>query len=268
MSESNYDDRQRGRISELMKSMVVRGLFDAGVVGGKRAASYLRQLGMPEEKIAYRYDVIDNNYFAAGASESISQSMTASGLPHFLFVGRLAPEKNLPLLLKAHEEYLRAGNTWPLVIVGSGPLEATLREQAHEQIRNSTVIFAGHKSVHELPAFYARAECLVLPSTSEPWGLVVNEAMASGLPVIVSSKCGCADDLVIDGTNGLLVNPLDISDLSSKLEQMSNISRRDRLAMGEKSREIISEYSPEKWAEEVTRLVSAIGEDNAALRLA
>jgi 1,2-diacylglycerol 3-alpha-glucosyltransferase len=258
MSESNYDDHQRDRFSEHIKGVMVRSLYDAGIVGGKRAASYLMRLGIPSEKIAYRYDVIDNEYFEARSTQGASAANIPSSLPYFLFVGRLAPEKNLLTLMEAHERYLSAGNTWALVIVGSGPMEEQLREEGRKRIGGGTLIFTGHKSVHEIADLYASAKCLVLPSTSEPWGLVVNEAMASGLPIIVSSKCGCADDLVADGSNGFQFDPCDVADLCSKMERISLLSEQDRLVMGDHSRKIIADYSPERWADEVARIVEVV----------
>jgi 1,2-diacylglycerol 3-alpha-glucosyltransferase len=260
MSESNYGDHPRGVLPELLKRSLVSLLFQGGAVGGKRAAAYLRQLGIPEDKIAGAYDVVDNDYFASEAERCRAEACGRP--PYFLFVGRLAQEKNIPTLLQAHARYLASGGEWDLVIVGDGPLRKQLQEQAKAQVQGGRVIFAGHKFIHALPDFYAFAGCFVLPSITEPWGLVVNEAMASGLPVIVSSRCGCSDDLVEDGLNGFIVDPHDASDLAAALERVAKLPTEERMRMAARSQAIVRRYSPERWAGEIRRLTSALRENH------
>lgn len=262
MSESNFDDHPRKTIGEGIKSVLVRILYNGGIVGGKRAALYLRQLGIEENKIAFGYDVVDNQYYATRAAQCRAEATAPLQSPYFLFVGRLAREKNVDTLLKAHEAYLNSGGTWPLMIVGDGPLEQALREQAKAHIQSGKIVFAGHKSVLELPLFYAFAGCFVLASLREPWGLVVNEAMASSLPVIVSSRCGCADDLVEDGANGYLIEPNDVQAIAGKLIQTTELTKAERMKMGKRSLEIIDHYSPERWANEVMRITTILGGDD------
>jgi 1,2-diacylglycerol 3-alpha-glucosyltransferase len=265
MSESNFDDRRRHFAAEAIKRALVTFLFDGGIVGGNRAASYLQLLGMPADRIARAYDVVDNAYFSSHAMEcrrEAGDSGCGASSPYFLFVGRLVPEKNVSKLLDAFGRYLDSGGTWRLVIVGDGPLNVALHEQAAAHIRNGAVVFAGHKNTSELPALYAFAGCFVLPSLSEPWGLVVNEAMASGLPVIVSSRCGCADDLVEDGSNGFLVDSSALS-IAEALARMSALNLEERLRMGERSQAIIANYSPERWLREVSRIVDDTEKDHS-----
>jgi glycosyltransferase involved in cell wall biosynthesis len=117
------------------------------------------------------------------------------------------------------------------------------------------VKFAGLKTSSETTPYYAFAKCFILPSTREPWGLVVNEAMASGLPVLVSERCGCAEDLVDPRRNGFLFNPTQDGDLTGRMMYMSTLDQSALDAMGRRSREIIAVYSPEQWASEVARIV-------------
>jgi glycosyltransferase involved in cell wall biosynthesis len=262
MSESNFDDHRRRRLAETLKRLILRLLFDGGVVGGKRAASYLERLGMPAERIGRAYDVVDNEYFASQAAQcrcEVQDCGEAKPSPYFLFVGRLAPEKNVSTLLDAFGQYRDSGGAWPLVIAGDGPLRGVLREQAEARGLTGNVVFAGHKRYDELPPLYASAGCFVLPSTREPWGLVVNEAMACGLPVIVSSRCGCADDLVEEGLNGFVVDPKSALEIAAAMARISNLSAEERGRMGERSRTIVAEYSPGRWASEVRRIVEAAG---------
>ena len=107
--------------------------------------------------------------------------------------------------------------------------------------------FTGLQNARNTADYYALAGCFVLPSAREPWGLVVNEAMASGLPVLVSVRCGCAEDLV--RANGLMFDPHAPDGLRRCLTIVGALAAGDLEAMGERSRRIIAHYSPGVWAE-------------------
>jgi 1,2-diacylglycerol 3-alpha-glucosyltransferase len=105
--------------------------------------------------------------------------------------------------------------------------------------------------------YYAFARCFVLPSTREPWGLVVNEAMAAGLPVVVSSRCGCAEDLVEPARNGFVFNPSATGDLAQCLRQMEDATPSELAQMGAHSLEIIGHYSPRAFGNQVALIAEA-----------
>ncbi len=109
------------------------------------------------------------------------------------------------------------------------------------------VLTPGYKQYDELPAYYGLASAFVMPSLSETWGLVVNEAMAAGLPVIVSDRCGCAPDLVREGRNGLLFDPRDADALAGAMGHLAH-GGADRASMGEASRAIIAGWGPGRFA--------------------
>lgn len=122
----------------------------------------------------------------------------------FLYVGRLAPEKNINCLLQAFQRLPH----YQLTLVGRGPEEASLRLKASPQ-----VTFVGHVVHSELAKWYTSHDVLILPSFSEPWGLVVEEALSYGLPVIVSSRVGCRWDWVQQYQTGVVFDPWDVSSL-------------------------------------------------------
>jgi glycosyltransferase involved in cell wall biosynthesis len=105
----------------------------------------------------------------------------------------------------------------------------------------------GFKQYPELPNYYGLASAFVLPSISETWGLVVNEAMASGLPVLVSDRCGCAPDLVRDGTNGFTFDPYSVEEIASAMLRVWKMEDGELKRMGAESSRIIAAWGPERF---------------------
>jgi glycosyltransferase involved in cell wall biosynthesis len=177
---------------------------------------------------------------------------------YFLFVGRLVREKGVLDLLSAYatldsETRQKVG----LVFVGEGKARHELEMQARS-ISPGVVRFAGFVHREQLAAYYALAEVLILPTHTDPWGLVVNEAMACGLPVVVSRVAGCTTDLVREHWNGVLVSAGDVPSLSSTMQSLA--SQPDLLAsMGAHSGEHIQQYSPEAWRAGLARAVESAG---------
>jgi glycosyltransferase involved in cell wall biosynthesis len=251
MTETTSADKPRRVLREFAKRIVVRR-FSVAVCGGKLHRDYLLSLGMPAYRIFMKYDVVDNEYFARGA-EQASEESSLPGLadprPFFLASSRFIPRKNFAGLLTAYAKYRKptaASGGWRLVLLGSGEEEELLQAKvAAETIPDVT--FAGFRQIDDLPSYYKRAGCFIHPALGEPWGLVVNEAMASGLPVIVSSAVGCVKDLVDDGRNGFVFDPRNPTALA---EAMETVSRDPELRqrMSERSKEIISHWTPYEFA--------------------
>lgn len=264
MTESTQHDHERTPWKEALKGRVMRLLFDSAIAGGQAHVRYLHALGFPRHRIARCYDVVDNDFFANAAAELRSSESGAgdSQPPYFLYVGRLSPEKNIRGLLDEYAAYRQAGGSWTLKIVGGGPQEQELRQRAQSSGWGESIFFEGLKSSRELPAYYSFAGAFVLPSTREPWGLVVNEAMASGLPVLVSDRCGCAEDLVKDHRNGFVFDPALSGALAERMSAIGDLPAEARRRFGRESQAIIANFSPRKWAGEVCQLDSA-GRNNS-----
>ncbi len=195
MTETTRDDHERVWWKEATKGRLIRTLFDAAIAGGNRHIAYLQELGFPASRIGCYYDVVDNDFFRRGAARSRRTETPAQfQLPdrYFLYVGRLAAEKNLEALIRSFAAARARGSQSSLVLVGDGPLRRRLEGQVQAAGLESWVLFTGLKSTAEILPYYAFASAFVLPSRQEPWGLVVNEALAAGLPVIVSNRCGTA----------------------------------------------------------------------------
>jgi 1,2-diacylglycerol 3-alpha-glucosyltransferase len=245
MTESTATDHLRSGWKEWVKGTAMRLLFDWAVTGGTAHRAYLQQLGFPRERAVGFYDVVDNAFFAEGAAAARAQRASVpTTAPYFVYVGRLAPEKNVAGLVRSWIAYQARGGSWPLVLCGDGPERAALEATVMTAGLGEAVQFPGLLSAPALPQWYAGAGCFVLPSTREPWGLVTNEAMASGLPVLVSDRCGCTADLVRDGENGFCFDPADEDALCGLLHRMEQMPAEARAAMGRRSAEVIAAYSP------------------------
>ena len=254
MSESARRDEPRTWWKEMIKQRIV-DLYSAALVGGQRHVEYLVELGMPRDRIFIGYDVVDNGYFARRASElrtSNFEIRKKHGLPenYFLASARFIEKKNLPSLIKAYAEYrqMAEGNApWDLVLLGEGLLRETLDAQLSTLNLHGHVHLPGFKQYHELPVYYAFARAFVHASTTEQWGLVVNEAIASRLPVIVSNRCGCVPELVAD--NGFTFDPVNEDELAARLLEMASLSRDDLEHLGEASRRIAARFGPDRFGE-------------------
>jgi 1,2-diacylglycerol 3-alpha-glucosyltransferase len=258
MSESTAKDEPRLWWKEAIKRRVV-GLCSAAMVGGAPHRDYLRALGKNPDRIFVGYDVVDNDHFREGAeaARQCEQQIRARlALParYFLACSRFTPKKNLAGLLQGYALYRQAVGTaaWSLVIAGEGELQNELTALRDRLGLGDNVQFAGPKSYHELPTYYGLASAFVHASTTEQWGLVVNEAMASGLPVLVSERCGCVGDLVEPGVNGYLFDPSNPGALAEAMQKIA-ADGCDRRAMGRASENIIARWSPDQFAHNLAR---------------
>src|SRR5438093_8902836 len=264
MSESALQDEPRTWWKEMIKRRVV-GVYSAALVGGQRHVEYLVELGMPRDSIFTGYDVVDNAYFRRRAEEVRSQKSDVRkqyGLSenYFLASARFIEKKNLPTLIRAYAAYRQkseaSGNPpWDVVLLGDGPLREALNSQLSTLNLHAHVHLPGFKPYDELPIYYALANAFVHASTTEQWGLVVNEAIASGLPVIVSERCGCVPELVQD--NGSTFDPTNEHELAARLLEVAVLSREEREQLAQASYEIAANFAPERFGEGLERAVTA-----------
>lgn len=270
LSESQAIDRPRHWWKEALKRLRVR-LFDAALVGGPSHADYLVALGMPRERIAMGYNAIDNRSYAEAAEEARRSPDAFSRRPprpYFLSVCRFAPEKNLPALIEGYARYRRAvddSGAWDLVLCGGGPDGAEVDRAVQASGYGASIHRPGFLQADGLATWYAFASAFVLASLSEPWGLVVNEAAACGLPLLVSDRAGAAGTLVPDppGTTGLEFDPTDVSAIAEALTWMATRPEAERVAMGRGAASTVARWGPERFAE---GLLEAIELANSDLR--
>jgi 1,2-diacylglycerol 3-alpha-glucosyltransferase len=252
-SESNrFDSRNERPWVEWLKSYFLKRC-DQFVVPGKASFEYLRLLGAPPASILTAPNAVNNGWFATQAENArlhADEFRRKIKLPSrfILFVGRLVPGKGIFDLLAAYaklESHLR--REVGLVFAGDGASRMELTKQA-ASITPGAVFLPGFAQREDLAGLYALAEFLVLPTHSEPWGLVVNEAMACGLPIIVSDVAGCSADLVENGWNGYVVPCGDAEKLGAAIDSLVRQPEL-RQQMSLHSLERIRNYSPEACAD-------------------
>jgi glycosyltransferase involved in cell wall biosynthesis len=255
-SESNaLDARRNFPWVEAAKRRFIRSC-DGYVVPGASAAEYLKAFGVERERIFVASNAVDVERFSDGAEQARRDSGLRQrlGLPqrYLLYVGRFVRAKGVLDLLAAYAtlpEGIR--REVGLVLAGDGEEREELVRRSRK-ISPGEALFPGFLQRDELSAFYALAEALVFPTHSDPWGLVVNEAMACGLPVIVTDVAGCVAGLVRDGENGYVVGAGDAKALSHAMGRLLSTPDQQK-QMGQSSREISSRFTPQAWAEGLVR---------------
>lgn len=254
MSESQAIDRPRVWWKEAVKRQRVRR-FDAGLVGGPTHRDYLVDLGMPADRIAMGYNAVDHAAFADTAARlrRDPSAQPLQGRPYFLCVSRFVVEKNLLTLVDAFARYRQttsADSAWDLVLAGDGNEAGAIAFSAAANRLEPAIHRPGFLQLDRLAPWYAFAGGFVLPSISEPWGLVANEAAASGLPLLISQNCGCARTLVPDppGTTGWRFDPGNPARLADRLGELARLDPAARAAIGTRAQKVAAEWGPWRFA--------------------
>jgi glycosyltransferase involved in cell wall biosynthesis len=235
-----------GSLRQFVHGRFLRWLFkgiSAFLPVGSANREFYRRLGVPEERIFMMPYAVDNEFFRTRCAAATPQRGAkrrdlgvAVDAVLLLFVGRLAPEKGIRTLIEATGLLVARDDlkVQPhLVIAGDGPEAAQMKILA-DQLAPDCVTFIGFQNQTELPALYDACDVFVLPSVFEPWGLVVNEVMNAGKPVIVSDRVGAACDLVALGENGWVFPAGDVTALAAALQDAC-VSGERRVAMGAQS---------------------------------
>ena len=238
-TESTGDDWRSGRL-DAFKRLLLRAPR-AFLVPGSAARDYLVALGIDERRIFVAPNAVDQSVFSSATRTR------ADGRVRLVAVGRLAPEKGIDTLLEATHDL-----PVDVVLAGSGPEEPRLRELA-----GPNVTFLGNVSRDDLASVYADADVAVMPSRSEPWGMILNEASLAGLPLVSTTAAGAAWELIEDGVNGFRVPPDDPDALRGAIVRLVEDDAFRRSA-GARSREIAARFTPDAWADAVVAAVSAV----------
>ena len=207
MIDSKFDDMDRAVWRELLKTLLLSPYCGA-LAGSRRTIEYLRFLGFRRRLVIEGFDTLDVARIAARAPASRCDGPPVHPQRDFLVVARLIREKNLEFALRAFATWRQqAVHARALRILGAGPLEPQLRTLADELGVAKAVRFEGNATPDQVAQAMRNALALVFPSVQETFGFVVIEALALGLPVLISTKPGAADGLIDNGVNGWLVDP-------------------------------------------------------------
>ncbi|HEY9608521.1 glycosyltransferase family 4 protein [Allocoleopsis sp.] len=252
MSESKEDDATRSWWRETVKNWILKR-YKAALVGGQVHKRYLIKLGMPAESIFLGYDVVGNDFLHPDNIKSIPSPLEK---PYFLAINRFVPKKNLLFLLSSYAAYrhVAGAKAWDLVLSGDGQQRPEMEQQITELGLKDVVHLPGFLQQDELLPYFAHAKCFIHASIQEQWGLVVNEAMAAALPVLVSNRCGCFEDLVIEGINGFGFDPENSQQLADLMLKVSS-GEIDLAKMGHAALEHIQKFSPDYFAQGLMQAV-------------
>jgi glycosyltransferase involved in cell wall biosynthesis len=232
--------------------------FDGFLYVGQRNREYLLHYGVPAKRLFFSPHCIDNELFGT-ASAMARQQKPAAGeagrpMPRLLFVGKLMARKRPVDVLRAAEIVSRRMGPVEVVFAGSGELEPELKRVAAETRVPTT--FLGFVNQSRLPSVYSSADIIVLPSnSSETWGLVINEAMACGVPAAVSEAVGCAPDLVENGVTGATFADGDVAGCARAVESVLAL---DVTAVRRRLAERMAIYSPARAADGIVEAALAL----------
>lgn len=236
-----------GRFRQMLKSFVYRRA-DHFCVHSSQAMRLLEDLNLDRDRTTFTPWAVDNQRFVhdsrAVDREEVRQSLGLKGFT-FITVGALIPRKGTDLLIEAWKRFCSRPNPGvELLIVGDGLQRPRLQSMARGYELDN-VHFTGHLNQQALASCYKAADVFILPTLEDIWGFVVSEAMAVGLPVICSRYAGCSEDLIKDGLNGFVFDPLDPFDFDVVLDKALNeIAKTQRL--GRNSQEIIQQFTIER----------------------
>lgn len=236
--------------------------FSACLTVGTLNEEYYRFYGAQPARLFRVPHFVDNQWFASRTDEARAgrpELRRAWRIPDdaatFLYCGKFSDEKRPLDAVLAVERVVRAGKRAHLLMVGEGILKEKCEREAKE--RGVPATFAGFLNQGEIPKAYAAADALVLCSRRETWGLVVNEAMACGLPAIVSATVGCAPDLIIPGETGNLFAMGDVEGMASRM--IEYVDRPERAAeQGRRARDLVRNHTPSEAALQTKRVAEKV----------
>lgn len=253
MSETQADDAVRSFFREAIKRHIV-SLCDAALVGGPPHASYIAALGIFPDRIHLGYNAVDNDHFSLGAAVARADAEShraAHGLPdrYVLASARFIAKKNLPALVAGYARAVSASDaqTPDLVILGDGEMRGAITAAAAEGGVSARIHLPGFRGYEILPTYYGLAEAFIHVSTVEQWGLVVNEAMAAGIPVIVSKRCGVGRSVITEGHSGFLIAP-DVASIEAAFLRLFAMDQTERSAIGAAAAAAIADWGPARFA--------------------
>lgn len=237
--DNQWQGTLRQWLGVLTAKAYLHPICDAMFVAGERQAVFAHKLGFSQGRILRGVLSCDQEKFAASWQARRGSAIQARA---FVYVGRFSPEKGLNILVDAYRQYRAAAiDPWPLRCYGTGPLQDILENVAGIEIK-------GFCQPADLPLALLGAACLILPSTIEPWALVLHEAASSGMAIICTDAAGASVHLVQDGYNGYIVETGNAQELAGAMLRYAGLSASERMDMSENSNRLSLQFTPTRWA--------------------
>lgn len=233
LSDTPFQNSIRQYLGKWYARRYLKNIFSAFWVAGNTAEQLIRYLGWTNLPVFHGFYTADHQIFFP--------LLVRSNIPSFLFVGRLEKSKGIENLIAAYQYYhATVQNPWKLMVVGTGSL--------HKKLPNSDGIqYLGYLANRELGALYRRATCFILPSSFEPWGVVIQEAAASGLPLILSQNCGASEKFFLPEVNGWLWKNGGVRNLAALMTKVHFTPLSELNQFGKKSQELSWNLSIQHW---------------------
>ena len=258
--------RAAGPLSRLLRGCLAKRAGTV-VVAGAESRRTMRELGVSDDRILEAPNTHDTIVFAevqngldVDAARESRRAQLGCRSQVALVAGRLFSVKGIePLLVSWQRLPEEVRSQWTLLFVGDGPLAQAVADAVASRPAGE-IVHVPAVQPRELVGFYLTSDLLIFPGLGDVWGLAVNEAMACGLPVVCSTRAGCAEDLIVAGENGWLADPLDVTAFTAALKQAMTCEHRNTL--GERARTTLRPYTPEATAEGVRRAVRLAREMN------
>lgn len=260
--DSTINDKKHFFPKEQIKHFFLKH-FHLYLAPGKKTKQYLEYMKVASSKIITTGYSVNNNFFIEqyqfykNKKVTLLNELEIKRKQNFIFIGRFAPEKNILTLLYSFLEVSKNNSEWGLILLGDGPLKNEINTFISNNDLQDKILLPGFIQQDEIVKYLIASNVFILPSLSEPWGLVVNEAMLAKLPVIVSKKCGCVSELVKEGVNGFSFDPNDAPKLQLLMEGFIK-AKYDIKLMGEESLNIVKQHSPDKIASVISNKLNTL----------
>ena len=223
---------------------------------GSRAKDYLVSLGVVPSQVSIAINTVDTEFFRSISDEIKNHRGKQNASQELLYVGELSQRKRVDLLLTAVAQVAKSRNGFLLRLVGTGEEETNLRELTRNLGIERNVVFEGFRQKVEIAELAARANCFLFPTGFDIWGLVLVEAMASGLPCISSVQAGATSDLIKDGVTGFAVDFEKTEEVANKINWVLS-NPADAARLGQRAQEFaLHEASLRKSAEGFVKAIS------------
>ncbi len=237
-SGSIEKENRNSNILRTLQRKLLCSFASAFVVYGSKAKKYLQINGVSENKITIAINTVDTDFFRSETLKLRNENIKINKPITFTYLGYLVPRKNVLLLLETINIVSKSRANFQLDIIGEGSAKAELEKYVSENNLTSIVKFHGFKQKEEIPAFFAKSNALLFQTDFDIWGLVLNEAMAAGVPCLSSTNAGATYDLIQNGINGFCVDFKDKNDIAAKM--ISIIDHPELVEkMGEQAEEFI-----------------------------